>query len=132
MKTSFLAILLIFVGALGLAQAAEDTLTISWVAPTQRTDGTALPLSQLSGFRVDWGTCTTATPPAFGTQIGTATTTMNTDTEYSTGVLSPATYCVRVYANATDGTVSASSNIASKTIFPPPSPPKPATNVTVK
>jgi hypothetical protein len=46
----------ILVGAPRPAQAAK--LYVVWVAPTQNTDGS--PLTDLAGYRIEWGSCTAA------------------------------------------------------------------------
>ena len=34
--------------------ALADTVAVSWVQPTQREDGTALPLTEIAGYRLSW------------------------------------------------------------------------------
>lgn len=120
MKRYALTALLLLSGA---AYAAP--LNFSWVAPTQRTDGTALPTSQIAGYKVEWGTCNGA---LFGSPLGSLIAP-NTATTASSPNVSAGTYCGRVFTNATDGTVSASSNVGIKTVLP--APPNPPTLVTV-
>lgn len=52
--------------ALGFAAAHAApvgvTATVTITAPTTRTDGTALPASQIAGYRLKWGTATGTYP----------------------------------------------------------------------
>lgn len=57
-------VLLVVLGAVLLSSCggpvesarAQDTVdTITWTAPTQRTDGSALPASEIAGYRFSWG-----------------------------------------------------------------------------
>ena len=34
--------------------ALADTVTLTWTAPTQREDATALPATEIAGYRVEW------------------------------------------------------------------------------
>ena len=84
----------------GLAFAAK--LRVTWTAPTQNVDGSAL--TDLTGYRVEWGSCNA--DGSFGTyQAGINVTAPATSTWiYPTG-LSPV--CARVYSIATGNVLSA-------------------------
>jgi hypothetical protein len=60
-----LALLSLLGAVINTAHAADAT--VSWTHPTQYTDGTALPIDKIRETAVQFGTCTTATPPGFGT-----------------------------------------------------------------
>jgi hypothetical protein len=90
-----------------VTQVANGTATISWVPPTQNTDGS--PLTDLGGYRIYYGTSASNLDQVIEvTNPGLAT--------YVVQNLSAATwyFCVRAYRS--DGTESAPSNIGSKTI----------------
>ncbi|MEZ5543289.1 MAG: putative Ig domain-containing protein [Pseudomonadota bacterium] len=61
------------------APAQTGIMTLSWVAPTQRADGTVLSLSEIGGYRLYYGT----TPGAYSNTVeiadGAATTATITD-----------------------------------------------------
>jgi hypothetical protein len=81
--------------------------TLSWTAPTQNTNGTAL--TDLTGYTI-----------FYGTSSGALTQSVNvpgaTSTSYVIGSLSSGTWYFAVAANASDGTQSAQSPIGSMTI----------------
>ena len=110
MKKAILLCLLAFP-----AWGGEAVLT--WVNPTQNTDGSAI--TALTGNRLEWSTCSGS---AFGTKIGEqAWTTPRTG--WTKTSLNPGTDCFRVYASTAAGE-SVPSNVASKTILAPlPMPP---------
>jgi hypothetical protein len=69
--------------------ACAGNVTATWIHPTTKQDGSALPLAQILSTRVEWGTCVGTT---FGTAVGqvivpapATTTTINN--------LAPGTYC---------------------------------------
>jgi len=83
------------------------TATLTWTAPTQRTDGS--PLTNLSGYKVYWGTASRKyTESAEINNPGTTT--------YVVENLGPGTYYFATTAIASDGLESTYSNEASKTI----------------
>jgi len=87
--------------------ANNGTASLSWTAPTEDTDGG--PLTALNGYTVYYGTSPSAlTQSAI---VGGATTTSYTVTGLAAG-----TWYFAVAADALDGTQSALSNIASKTL----------------
>lgn len=101
-----------------LAMAGEATL--SWTAPTQRTDGSAL--TNLDGFKI-----------YYGTQPTTLTLVQDipdeTQTTHVLSGLSPATWYFAMTAYDTDGLESDKSGTVSKVIVP--APPMPPGNLTV-
>jgi hypothetical protein len=82
------------------------TVTLSWTAPTENTNGSAI--SDLTGYTI-----------FYGTNSASMTQTVNVpgagSTSYVIGNLSAGTYYFAVAANASDGTQSAKSPIGSKT-----------------
>ena len=86
---------------------ASGTATLSWVAPTTNTNGSAL--TDLSGFIINYGTSSTNLNQQI--TVSSATATGYTVTGLATG-----TWYFTVIATASDGTQSAPSNMASKTI----------------
>ncbi len=93
--------------SLSVNQIATGSATISWVPPTEYTDGSAL--SDLAGFRIYYGKSSTA--------LDQITTVANPGlTSYVVQSLSAATWHFVVRAYTADGTESGPSNMASKTI----------------
>jgi hypothetical protein len=93
--------------SIAVTQISTGSATISWLPPTQNTDGTTL--TDLAGFRIYYGTSTTA-------MTQTADITNPGLTSYVVQNLAAATWYFTVRAYAADGAESAPSNIASKTI----------------
>jgi len=90
---------------------------LTWVNPTTKTDGTALPAAQITGTRIEYGTCSGS---AFGVKAGEVITT---GAVVTATVDRPAgTHCFRAYARIV-GAESAPSNVAQKVILAAPSPP---------
>lgn len=117
----FMAVLALF----GLSVAFAGTATVTWTNPTARTDGTALPASQIGSTRVEWGTCSGS---AFGTTQGNQSAT-GAVTSTIISDLIPGTYCFRAATVDAAGVQSGWSNIASKVV--PVAPPNPPVIVTV-
>jgi len=90
-----------------VTQVANGSATVSWSAPTQNTDGSAL--TNLAGFHIYYGT--SATNLSQSVQIANPGLTI-----YALGNLAPATWYFAVNAYTAAGAESALSNIASKTI----------------
>jgi hypothetical protein len=90
-----------------VTQVANGSATLSWSAPTQNTDGSAL--TNLAGFNIYYGT--SATNLNQGVQIANPGLTT-----YALGNLAPGTWYFAVNAYTTAGAESAISSIASKTI----------------
>ncbi len=108
-----------------LSSAIAGEATVSWTNPTTRTDGTALPSSQIGSTRVEWGTCSGS---AFGSALGNQSAT-GTATSTIINNLAPGTYCFRAATVDAAGLQSGWSNIASKVV--PVAPPSPPVIVTV-
>lgn len=98
------------------------TATVSWNNPTTKTDGTALPASQILRTEVEYSTSST-----FATIAGTATATGAAESVVITA-LPPSTFYFRAFTVAGGGR-SAASNVVSKVV--PDSPPSPPTLITV-
>lgn len=93
---------------IGVTQVATGTATISWIPPTQNTDGS--PLTDLGGYRIYYGTSQT--------NLAQMVELTNPGlTSYMVQNLSPATWYFSMRAFRTNGTESEPSNIASKTIL---------------
>ena len=89
------------------SSGAPGTVTLSWVAPTDNTNGT--PLTDLAGYHIHYGT----TPDNLTKSIdltGTGTT------EYEVSGLTAGTYYFSISAYTAMGTESADSTVANKTI----------------
>jgi hypothetical protein len=89
------------------SSGAPGTVTLSWVAPTDNTNGT--PLTDLAGYHIHYGT----TPDSLTKSIdltGTGTT------EYEVSGLTAGTYYFSISAYTAIGTESAESTVANKTI----------------
>jgi hypothetical protein len=87
--------------------ASTGTATLSWAAPTTNTNGT--PLTDLSGYYINYGTSASALTNEI--KITSATTTSYEITNLATG-----TWYFTVNAYTSDGVESAASGIAEKTI----------------
>ena len=81
--------------------------TLTWVPPTQNTDGTAV--SDLAGYYIYYGTSAAAMTQTIDVVGGTTTT-------FVVSGLAAGTYYFTVTAYTTTGTQSAPSNVGSKTI----------------
>jgi hypothetical protein len=91
-----------------VTQVSNGTATISWIPPTQNTDGS--PLTDLGGYRIYYGTNqNNLTQMAEVNNPGL--------TSYMVQNLSPATWYFSMRAFRTNGTESEPSNMASKTIL---------------
>ncbi len=89
------------------AQPTVRAATLSWAAPTQNTDGSAL--TNLSGYRIYYGTSSSALTQVVQVK-GTGTTT------YVLENLAPATYYFSIRAYNTAGVESTGSNVVSKIV----------------
>lgn len=87
--------------------AGTGTATLSWVAPTTNTNGSAL--TDLSGFIISYGT--SASDLNQSVSVSGASTT-----SYTVQGLASGTWYFEVTAVATDGMHSSPSNVATKTI----------------
>ena len=86
---------------------ATGSVTLSWLPPTQNTDGS--PLADLAGYRVYWG-------PAPGNYPNSVTVPNAGLATYVVGQLTPAVWHFAVTAYTNAGIESAYSNVASKTV----------------
>jgi len=93
--------------SIGVQQSSMGSATLSWQAPTQRSDGTAL--TNLAGFRIRYGTV----PGSYPNQVQIANPGVTT---YLIGNLPPGTYYFVAVAYDTNGLESNLSGIVSKTI----------------
>lgn len=89
------------------ARPVRGSASLSWTAPTRNTDGS--PLTNLSGYRLHYGTV--ATDLVQTVQLASPTTTSYTITNLTDG-----TWHFGVRALASDGAESALSNIVSKQV----------------
>ncbi len=94
--------------SLAVVQAATGAATVSWLPPTERTDGSAL--TNLAGYHIRYGSSATAL---------TQTITLNSAglTTYMVEGLTPGNWYFSVSAFDTAGGESANSNVASKAIL---------------
>jgi len=106
--TRALAALLAFLSAPALAATA----TVEWDNPTQREDGSLLPLSELAFIKVFWGACNA--DGTLGAVAGQVTVpSPNTLVEIQN--IPAGAYCFAASAVDTEGLESALSNVAKKT-----------------
>jgi hypothetical protein len=89
------------------AQPPPGNVTLNWTTPTLNTNGT--PLTDLSGYTISYGTSSTKLTQSI-------TITSPTATAYTIAGLAAGTWYFEIAANASNGTQSAPSNIASKMI----------------
>jgi hypothetical protein len=87
---------------------ATGSATLSWMPPTQNTDGT--PLTDLSGYRIYWGTSRS--------NLSNSVTLSNAGlTSYVVDQLTPATWYFATTALNSKGVESSPSNVGSKTVM---------------
>lgn len=120
LRTVFAIILLLYLGLAAYACWAGDA-TLTWVAPTQRTDGSAL--TNLAGFKVYYGT----DPAALTTTVDIADPLL---TQHVITALTPATWYFAMTAYDADGLESDRTQTVSKVIVA--APPSPPTGLTVQ
>jgi hypothetical protein len=84
--------------------SSTDQTRLSWVPPTTHADGSYLPLSELEGYRIYYGTSASSL---------SVLVDLNDDsiTEYTVNTLPSGNYYFAVSAYDTDGTESELSNI---------------------
>jgi Fibronectin type III domain/Putative Ig domain len=97
----------ILVNAPPPAAPATGSALLTWIAPTENTDGS--PITGLAGYHIYYGTSASEL-------TSTVTVTGPAETSYIVGGLAPGTYYFAVVAYNTAGIDSADSNVASKTI----------------
>jgi len=88
---------------------ANGTATLSWVAPTTRTDNKALPMSEIGGYKVYMGTSENNL-----TQY--ADISNSSQMEFIINKLDTGTYYFAITTYSQDGVESALSTIVSKTV----------------
>ncbi len=93
--------------AIAVAQASLGSATLSWQAPSTRTDGT--PLTNLDGYRIHYGTAVGSYPNLIDIANESLTSAVISN-------LPPATYYFVISAYDTTGAESAYAGPASKTI----------------
>ena len=93
--------------SLAVVATATGSASLSWVAPTTRTDGTSL--TNLSGFRIYYGKTATSLTNTMSVSGASTTTAV-------VGTLTTGTWYFAVTALDTSGNESNKSNVASKTI----------------
>lgn len=106
-----LGVALIALDMLSCSLAHAAKILVSWTPPTQNTDGT--PLTDLAGYRIEWGSCD---GPNFGaTQASILVNNPGATSAavYPTGL---PTVCIRAYARNSAGAESGPSNVAVKTL----------------
>jgi len=113
---------------LAAGPALAAAVTVSWVNPTQRTDGSPLPSSAIGETYVEWGTC--AAGGTFGSLVGNKSAP-GAGTSLVTPDLAPGTYCFRAFTKTTTGLSSGPSAVVSKVITAPEVPPNPPAITTV-
>ncbi len=87
-------------------QTANRDVTLRWVAPTTRSDGSAISLSQIASFRIHYGT-------APGNYTGRINVNDGSSTTYTIRDMAPATYYFAVTAIDADGRESVHSSTVS-------------------
>ena len=93
--------------AIAVTAVANGRATLSWTAPTENTDGSAL--SNLAGYRIRYGTSATSLTQTIVIDNASVTT-------YVVENLSPATWYFAVTAVNSQGAESTNSNVANKQI----------------
>jgi hypothetical protein len=93
--------------SINVTQSSSGSATLSWIAPTQNTDGTSL--TNLAGYRIHYGT--SASVLSQTVQVANAGLTT-----YVLDDLSPGTYYFAVKAYTTGGAESEASNVVSKSV----------------
>ena len=89
--------------------ALHGTVVLSWSTPASRTDGSYLPLSELQGYRIYYGT----SPNDLSMLVDLNDYTV---TDFSINDLPSGTYYFAVTVYDTDGTESGFSNIINKDV----------------
>jgi hypothetical protein len=97
----------IAVNAPAPAAPTTGSASLSWVAPTENTDGS--PITGLAGYHIYYGT-------SEGAMTTTVTVASPTETTYVVNGLAPGTYYFEIVAYNSSGVDSSDSNTASKTI----------------
>lgn len=118
-------------------KASADTVTITWINPTNNTTDTGgglIPATgpgSLQSWRFEYGTC--SAPNVFGTKVGEfprSRAAGGPPLTSTTNNFDPGTTCLRGYVTNTYGVESDVSNVTSKTITPPQPGPIQLTTIT--
>ncbi|MET0091795.1 MAG: putative Ig domain-containing protein [Candidatus Thiodiazotropha sp.] len=88
-------------------QTTTGSITLNWVAPSTRTDGTSLPMSEIHGYRIYMGTSSSNLEPVMDLDDGNADTTVMDNLESGT-------YYFGITAYDFNGNESELSNVAMK------------------
>jgi hypothetical protein len=89
--------------------STPSSLMLSWVAPSTRADGSYLPLTELEGYRIYYGT----SPSNMNMLVDLNDDTM---TEYNVDSLPSGNYYFAVSAYDSDGIESSLSNVINKDV----------------
>lgn len=113
---------LFYVGVLALASLCKaDAPTVSWINPTQNTDGSTIPDAPADGSlistRVEYGSC--GAGGTFGVKAGEVIVLEPTVTLLMSQLTTPGTYCFQASVSSSLGE-SVPSNVVSKTVVAPP------------
>ena len=90
-------------------------VNVTWVHPTQYSDNSALPLEAIRDTTVQYGTCTTATTPTFGT-LTRETIVPGPARTVLFSAVAPATYCFRARTTDAQARVSNWSAVVKKAV----------------
>jgi len=82
-----------------------DSFPLAWTPPTTRADGTMLPLDQIDGYKVYWGTVSGTYPNTVDIADGTATSTTITGLAPGTYYIVMTTYDVQGMESSYSGEV---------------------------
>ncbi len=96
-------------GAASQSLSTSSGVSLSWTAPSSRTDGTFLPLTELAGYRIYMGTSSDNLNPVVDLSDDTVTS-------YTVNNLSAGSYYFAVSAYDTDGAESGYSEIIQVTL----------------
>ena len=124
MKRALVLVALLAVSTVVLAAVAH----MSWDAPTQNTDNTAVPATgpgSIVSYTAEVGPCNAARDALTSVTQTITTPGLMTDSQD----LGPGTWCAHVKATNTYGQDSAWSNVGNKVVAPPT--PKPPTNFSI-
>jgi len=91
------------------AAAPTSNINLSWTAPTQREDNTAISLSEISGYKISYGTSPGSYPNSVS--LGSSSVVSHTFVDFASG-----TYYFVITTIDTDGRESQNSTSVSKTI----------------
>ena len=109
--------------------AFAGTATLVWTATMNNQDGSAVSVSEITGYKASYGLCpdgiTFPTTGVLSVTVGPTTLTTTLPSLQDSPPVGPATiYCFRVYAESTSNGESAPTNVITKAM-PAPSPPNP-------